>query len=343
MKEAIISKGPLVHIVDSPIPTLQPDQVLIKVVVSGTNPKDWKLPEWTGKSGNQGDDIAGTVAAVGENVTEFKPGDRVAAFHQTNQPGAAYAEYAVSWQHTTFHIPKSTTFEEAATIPLTAMTSVVALYHHLGLPHTWEPATSRIPLIIYGGATAIGSFAIKLARKSNIHPIITVAGRGIAYVENLLDSSKGDAVIDYRQGDEAVVSGIHNALKLSGNGDATVLHAYDAVSDGSSFLNLGKVVSPGGKIVLVLPGRDLSSLPDSIETVRSSVGIVHGDHQDLGYIYYRLLSRGLLEGWFTPHPHEVVPGGLDGLQTALTNLKEGKASALKYVVRIGETEGVEDC
>lgn len=41
MKEAIVPKGLSVQIVDSPIPTPRPDEVLIKVVVSGTNPKDW--------------------------------------------------------------------------------------------------------------------------------------------------------------------------------------------------------------------------------------------------------------------------------------------------------------
>ncbi len=111
MKEAIVLAGPRVNIVDSPIPTPGPDQVLTKVVVSGSNPKDWKRPESTGKDLNTGDDIAGVVHSVGSNVVEFKPGDRVAAFHQMMAPGGSYAEYAVSWDHATFHIPKKTTFE----------------------------------------------------------------------------------------------------------------------------------------------------------------------------------------------------------------------------------------
>ena len=123
-------KGPKVEIIDSPIPTPGPDQILTKVIVSGSNPKDWKVPEWatdtpdeaaklikkqrpesTNKSVNQGDDIAGIVHAVGENVTEFKPGDRIAAFHQMMSPGGSYAEYGLSWEHCTFHIPKQTSFE----------------------------------------------------------------------------------------------------------------------------------------------------------------------------------------------------------------------------------------
>ncbi|RHZ52740.1 hypothetical protein CDV55_100235 [Aspergillus turcosus] len=338
MKEALVSKGPSVQIVDSPVPTPGPDQVLIKVVVSGTNPKDWKLPEWMNRTFNEGDDIAGIVAAVGDNVTEFKPGDRVAAFHQMMEPHGSYAEYAISWQHTTFHIPKSTSFEvEAATLPLAAMTSAIALYHHLGLPAPWRPASSRIPLVIYGGATAVGAFAIQMAVKSNIHPIVTVAGRGIPFVETLIDRSKGDTVIDYRKGDESVVSEIKNALKASGS-DGTVLHAFDGVSEGSSVTNLGKVVSQGGKIAFVLPVDD-NALPAGINKAKTNVGCVHADQKDFGFVHFRYIAKGLLDGWLKPHPHQVVPGGLGGLQQALTDLRNGKASAVKYVVRVGDTVG----
>lgn len=48
------------------------------------------------KAANTGDDIAGVVHAVGENVYEFKPGDRVAAFHEMFTPGGSYAEYAIA-------------------------------------------------------------------------------------------------------------------------------------------------------------------------------------------------------------------------------------------------------
>lgn len=68
----------------------------------------------TGKEINQGDDIAGIVEAVGENVSEFKHGDRVAGFHEMGATGGSYAEYAISWQHTCFHIPKKTAFEGEA-------------------------------------------------------------------------------------------------------------------------------------------------------------------------------------------------------------------------------------
>lgn len=137
MKEAIIHPGTTVSIRDSPMPVPRSNEVVTKVIVSGSNPKDWyvaalvykllacshtrslrKGPEWTNQSLNQGDDIAGIVHAVGDNVVEFQPGDRVAALHQLRAPGGSYAEYAVSPAYTTFHLPKRTSFEGKAWLSL---------------------------------------------------------------------------------------------------------------------------------------------------------------------------------------------------------------------------------
>ncbi|KAI0517102.1 GroES-like protein [Xylaria bambusicola] len=335
MKEAIVSKGPKVEIIDSPIPKPGPDQVLIKVNVSGSNPKDWKLPLWIGSTLNQGDDIAGIVDQVGENVYEFKPGDRVAAFHEMTTPHGSYAEYAIAWQHTTFHIPKHTSFEEAAALPLAAMTSALGLYLRLGLPQPWVPATEPIPLVIYGAASAVGSYAIQLAQKSNIHPLICVAGRSSAHVEKLIDRSKGDVILDYREGGDALVEN----LKKAADG-RPLLYAFDAVSEKGSYLNLSKVLAKGAKITLVLPLKDYSEIPEYIEHYLTNVGAAHKDAKDFGYVFFRYLARGLHEGWFKPQPQEVVPGGLGGVQQALENLMNGKANAVKYVFRISDTEGV---
>jgi NADPH2:quinone reductase len=72
MKELLISAGPKVTMIESPVPIPGPGQIVIKVVVCGANPKDWKRPEWQGTNINQGDDIAGIVHLVGEDVVEFK-------------------------------------------------------------------------------------------------------------------------------------------------------------------------------------------------------------------------------------------------------------------------------
>ncbi|EEP78603.1 conserved hypothetical protein [Uncinocarpus reesii 1704] len=254
MKEAFASISGdriKVSIQESPIPTPNEHQVVIRVKAAGLNPKDWKY--LTETPTDQGDDVAGYVHAVGSKVTEFKPGDRVAAFHQMGAAHGGYAEYSLAWAYTTFHLPEQTSFEvrsvEAATIPLAAMTAALGLYQDLGLPLPWNPARTSIPLIVYGGGSAVGSFVIKLARLSNIHPIIAVAGKGTPQIEPLLDKSKGDTTIDYRDGDEAVVAAFNKAL----NGKK-IEYAFDAISEHNSYINIGHVLDPQkGKIAVILP------------------------------------------------------------------------------------------
>ena len=100
--------------------------------------------------------------------------------------------------------------------------------------------TDPLPLIVYGASGAVGAFAIKLAQASNIHPIIAVAGNGETYVEKLIDRSKGDTIIDYGKGNEAVVAGIKEALKKAGQNE--VRHAFDAVSENNSYQNICEVL-----------------------------------------------------------------------------------------------------
>ncbi|KAK2755874.1 hypothetical protein FQN54_005670 [Arachnomyces sp. PD_36] len=352
MKEALFnldSGEDTVSIVDSPIPKPNATQVVIKVEAAGMNPKDFKH-KGHGPH-NQGDDIAGYVESVGEKVTEFKKGDRVAAFHEMGTKGGAYAEYAVAWAHTTFHIPKSTGFEEAATIPLSAMTSALGLYQELRLPLPWLPATEPTPLIVYGGSSGVGAFAIKLAALSNIHPIIAVAGSGKPFVESLIDSSKGDVVLDYREGDEALISKIKEAAK-----GRKIEYAYDAISEHNSYVNIGKVLDQQtGAITTILPGKKYEGVPSSIRFTETYVGSVHGGFEprnfvtkqvgkigdrEFGAAFYRFFGQGLLDGWFSGHPVKIVEGGLEGLQGALRDLKAGKVSSFKYVARLGDTPGV---
>lgn len=117
MKEALVDNNLTVVIRDTDKPVPQSGQVLIRVVVSGTNPKDWKIPRWLQAApSNPGDDIAGYVEAVGEGVHNFREGDKVAAFHQMRTSGGSYAEYAIAWEHTTFHLPAQTSLEGKSSV-----------------------------------------------------------------------------------------------------------------------------------------------------------------------------------------------------------------------------------
>ena len=149
-----------------------------------------------------------------------------------------------------------------------------------------------------------------------------------------------------------MVSGIKDALKKAGASE--VRYAFDAISEHNSFQNISQVLAKqGSKITLVLPGKDYSAIPGYIQQSTTMVGCVHMDVEpdssegkagiktggkEFGYVFFRLFSRGLQQGWFTPHPYEVVPGGLTGVETALSNLKNGVNSATKYVFKIEDTK-----
>ncbi|CAL5873962.1 uncharacterized protein PFLUO_LOCUS8247 [Penicillium psychrofluorescens] len=258
------------------------------------------------------------------------------------KPHGSYAEYAIAPEYTTFHIPAQTSFEEAATIPLAAITAALGLYQRLKLPLPWNPTTEPLPLVVYGGATAVGAFAIKFARLSNIHPLITVAGKGSAFVETLIDREKGDTIVDYREGDDVVREKIKEAT-----GGRSIHYAFDAVGEHGSHQNIGATITAPGEVTTMLLSADYQP-PEGIIVGQTIAGSVHMppaagktvEDNEFGAAFFQFIGRGLAQGWFSGHPYEVRPGGLAGLEGALQDLKAGKASAIKYVVRIGETEGV---
>lgn len=213
----------------------------------------------------------------------------------------------------------------------------------------WQPARTATPLIVYGGSSTVGSFAIKLASLSNIHPIIAVAGSGASKVEALLDRSKGDTIVNYKAAgsNEEIVAALSKALK----GQKTQF-AFDAISEHDSYANIGHVLDPvDGRITVVLPSKDFK-MPIPVQPIVTVVGTVHADKyqywesagklgdKEFGAVFFRFFGRGLAEGWFSGHPFKIVEGGLDGLAGALNDLRLGKVSAFKYVARIADTSGL---
>ena len=363
MLEAQVHEDTSVTIHRVSLPQLtKPHDVLINVVACASNPKDWKMPAGllhTIKGcPNSGDDMAGIVAAIGDEVVDFQVGDRVAALHQLGAPAGAYAEYALASDHMTFPLSKNFSFEDACTVPMGSMMSALGLYGMLRVrAGPWDQRPEEeTPVLVYGAASNVGAFAVKWLTMTDVHPIICVAGQGHAFVESLIDKSRGDTIVDYRNGDEQLVGDIKAAL----NGKK-LKHAFDCVSGGRSHLNIVEVLDildasgEPARISLVLPRR-MDDIPSSIEQSNTMIGSVWetlpladklgrmgletGAH-DWGYVFSRLVGKTLADGRLRPHPYVVVEGGLSGIEQGLKKLRSGKASATKYVYRIADTPGLQ--
>ncbi|KAK0623671.1 hypothetical protein B0T14DRAFT_536521 [Immersiella caudata] len=271
-----------------------PDEVLIKVMAAGLNPKAWRFVLRRDDINiplNAGDDLTGMVDSAGSNVDEYKPGDRVAAFHRMAFPTGAYAGFAC-----------------------------------LGLLVPTTPVREDIPVLIYGGATAVGVFALQLGKLSNLEPSIAVAGAGIDFVKSL---NAADHIIDYRKGN--VVQDILAAL-----GGKSLHHALDAVSERQSHRHIsgdndGWTFPENVMLSRTLVARAYYLKHELITPERS---LLDGD---FAFFFYRYLPLLLARGSFKPHPHEVLPNGLDGIAEGVQRLYDGKVSAKKLVVRYGMT------
>ncbi|KAK3053536.1 hypothetical protein LTR09_005280 [Extremus antarcticus] len=356
MLEAHVHADTSVTLAIVPVPKIaDPNDILVRVVCASCNPKDWKMPAGLLKTiancPNSGDDIAGIVKETGAAVTSCKPGDRVAALHQLGAPFGAYAEFALVKDFVCFKVPDSLSWEAAATIPMAVYVASIALFASLNLcAGPWERVLKETPLLIYGAATGVGSMAVKLAQIANIHPLICVAGSGSGFVAGLVDGSKGDGIFDYRDGGDALVSGIQSML-----GGRELEYAFDAVSEESSLANIAKILKPdGGRIALTLPGRT-HKLPEGLQVAHVMAGslwsrlVGHDKDEQLGNLgleeggpeFARAITSSvqamLSEGVLKPQPFTVYERGLNGLETALKALRAGQVHASRCVVRIDDT------
>lgn len=178
------------------IPTPKPKrgQVLVKVQAIGLNPVDWKIRAGYLKEmmplqfpATLGGDIAGTVEAVGEDVTNFSVGDMVYGSANVFVGGSgALAEYAVVGIANLAPKPSSVNFTTAAGLPLAGSSAVQALIDHIKVK-------SGNKVFIHGGAGGIGHLAIQIAKTLGAYVAATAGADDIEFVKSL----GADEVIDY--------------------------------------------------------------------------------------------------------------------------------------------------
>ncbi|HEV7437474.1 MAG TPA: zinc-binding alcohol dehydrogenase family protein [Pseudorhizobium sp.] len=164
--------------IDFPQPEATGRDLLVEVKAVSVNPVDTKVRGSAevieGEHRVLGYDAAGVVKAVGPDVTLFKPGDEVYYAGAVNRPGTN-AEYHLVDERIVGVKPSSLSFEEAAALPLTAITAYEAMFHRMNVQDPVPGAANAI--LIIGGAGGVGSIAIQLARELSELTIIATGSR----------------------------------------------------------------------------------------------------------------------------------------------------------------------
>jgi NADPH2:quinone reductase len=165
--------------VDLPKPRPTGHDLLVAVKAIAVNPVDTKVraPKDTVESTPRvlGWDAAGVVEDVGPDVSLFRPGDKVFYAGDITRPGAN-SEWHLIDERLVGPMPSSLSFEEAAALPLTAITAWEALFDRLLVPAP-PHAMPRQSLLIIGGAGGVGSIAVQLASKVAGLNVIATASR----------------------------------------------------------------------------------------------------------------------------------------------------------------------
>jgi NADPH:quinone reductase-like Zn-dependent oxidoreductase len=215
------------------LPTIEDHQVLLRVRASSVNPVEWygvTGPYFTRlfggglrkpKATRVGADVAGVVEAVGKDVTEFKPGDEV-----FGTSGAAWAEYAPAREVRLVRKPANVSFEEAAAVPVAAMTALQALRDKGGV----QPGQK---VLINGASGGVGTFAVQIAKALGADVTAVCSTRNVDQTRAL----GADRVVDYTHEDFTRLSERYELL-------------ID-VAGSQPFRKLRRVLTPKATVVIV--------------------------------------------------------------------------------------------
>src|SRR6266700_1144527 len=211
------------------------DQLLVRVRAASVNPYDWHFVEGTPyvmramgvglrkpKDTQLGVDFAGTVEAVGKNVTQFKPGDEVFGGR-----GGAFAQYVCPRATRAVALkPGSASFEDAASVNIAGITALQALRDKGKV----QPGQK---VLINGASGGVGTFAVQIAKSLGAHVTGVCSTRNVDLVRSL----GADHVIDYTKEDFA-------------KGD----QRYDVILDNvpnHSLSECRRILNPNGKYVMI--------------------------------------------------------------------------------------------
>ena len=234
-------------------PTPKDNEVLIRIHAASANAADWHLLRGDPfllrlgygllKPNNTilGADIAGRVEAVGNNVTQFQPGDEV--FGDISGCGlGGFAEYVSVPEHAVISKPASMTFEEAAAVPMAAVTALQGLRDKGQI----QPGQK---VVIHGASGGVGTFAVQIAKAFRAEVTAVCSTRKV----DLVRSIGADHVIDYTQ-EDFTKNGQRYDLILAANGNRSMFEYKRALAP------TGRYVVTGGSMAQLFQAMLLGPL-----------------------------------------------------------------------------------
>lgn len=274
-----------IHVVDVETPSIAKDQVLVEVQAASLNPFDTMVREGYLKETiplnlpvTLGGDIAGVVCEVGSEVKNVAVGDII--YGQANVVAGnsgALAEYAATKADQVAKSPTGIDITEAASLPLIGASALQAINEHIGL-------AAGQKIFIHGGAGAIGSIAIQIAKNIGAYVATTATGPGVELAKEL----GADEIIDYKAQDFS-----------------TILIDYDAVFDTVGGEDLNKSLA-----ILKTGGVAVSMAADADEQKAKELGVTFV-HQMTHISSDKLtqLAKLVEEGVITARVGKVFPLG----------------------------------
>lgn len=228
--------GESVRVGDVDGPTRLLSEVLVDVKAAGLNPIDLKTVHGRGLAGGitsfpwiPGSDFAGTVASSPYELHELQPGDAVFGMADQARSWGSFAEQTVASSLSVARKPESLTFEEAAAVPIAALTAWDSVVR-IAKAHTGQR------ILIHAGAGGVGQFAVQFGRYFGAHVIATASEHNL----DLLRDLGAAEVVDYRnQRFEDAVQKVDVVVDLIGNvHDDTGTRSLNVLKSGGLYINV---------------------------------------------------------------------------------------------------------
>ncbi|KAF1937067.1 quinone reductase [Clathrospora elynae] len=317
-----------------------PGELLIEVKAVALNPvdyyqRDFGMPPVPVYPAVLGSDTAGIVVKVGSEVPSGPaPGTRVIAFatsfYQAGSPDyGAFQKYVLTQSEGVIPLPDGLSFEQGAVFPLAVMTALTA-WSTVGISlDTKYSAQDKQAVLIWGGASSIGTFSIQSAKTLGFTVYATASPKHHEYLKEL----GAHAVFDYKKSD--VVREIVDAVKKDG---LTLTTAHCVVND-SLQPTLDVLKETKGNAVAKVAHSPM--LPEGHPTLENTEITFNFPSMDktvrdkhMYKCFHGWLQEGLKSGSVVPSPvQQVESGGLEGLNSALDKLRAG-VSGTKIIVPI---------